>query len=79
MIRIVTDVLQFVTNKLQSYFTKNGQYKHQVYMYVSEKLRLSESLLLTLWVFIVNNWYWHGDKMCGIIKILYIYRKMEFY
>lgn len=48
MIRIVTDVLQFVTNKLQSYFTKNGQYKHQVYMYVSEKLRLSESLLLTL-------------------------------
>lgn len=37
MIRIVTDVLQFVANKLQSYFTKNGQYKHQVYMHISEK------------------------------------------
>ena len=40
MMRIVTVVLQFVTNKLQSYFTKNGQYKHQVYMYVPEKLRV---------------------------------------
>ena len=41
MMRIVTDVLQLVTTTLQSYFTKNGQYKHQVYMYVSEKLRSS--------------------------------------
>lgn len=57
MMRIVTVVLQFVTNKLQSYFTKNGQYKHQVYMYVSEKLRVSESLLLTLLTFMVNKWY----------------------
>ena len=57
MMRIVTVVLQFVTNKLQSYFTKNGQYKHQVYMYVSEKLRVSESLLLTLLTFMVNIWY----------------------
>ena len=57
MMRIVTNVLQFVTNKLQSYFTKNGQYKHQVYMYVSEKLRVSESLLLTLLTFMVNKWY----------------------
>ena len=40
MMRIVTNVLQFVTNKLQLYFMKNGQYKHQVYMYVSEKLRV---------------------------------------
>lgn len=57
MMRIVTVVLQFVTNKLQSYFTKNGQYKHQVYMYVSEKLRVSESLLSTLLTFMVNKWY----------------------
>ena len=57
MMRIVTVVLQFVTNKLQSYFMKNGQYKHQVYMYVSEKLRLSKSLLLTLQAFMVNKWY----------------------
>ena len=57
MIRIVTVVLQFVTNKLQIDFTKNGQYKHQVYMYVSEKLRSSESLLLTLLTFMVNKWY----------------------
>ena len=57
MMRIVTNVLQFVTNKLQSYFTKNGQYKHQVYMYVSEKLRLTESLLSTLLTFMVNKWY----------------------
>lgn len=41
MMRIVTVVLQFVTERLQLYFTKNGQYKHQVYMYVSEKLRVS--------------------------------------
>lgn len=57
MMRIVTVVLQFVTNKLQSYFTKNEQYKHQVYMYVSEKLRVSESLLSTLLTFTVNKWY----------------------
>lgn len=57
MMRIVTVVLQFVTNKLQSYFTKNGQYKHQVYMYVSEKLRSTESLLSTLLTFMVNKWY----------------------
>ena len=57
MIRIVTVVLRLITNKLQSYFTKNGQYKHQVYMYVSEKLRVSESLLLTLLTFMVNKWY----------------------
>ena len=43
MMRIVTNVLQFVTERLQSYFTKNGQYKHQVYMYVSEFLRWSDS------------------------------------
>ena len=57
MMRIVTNMLQLITNKLQSYFTKNGQYKHQVYMYVSEKLRVSESLLLTLLAFMVNKWY----------------------
>lgn len=57
MMRIVTVVLQFVTNKLQLYFMKNGQYKHQVYMYVSEKLRVSESLLSTLLTFMVNKWY----------------------
>ena len=57
MMRIVTVVLQFVTNKLQSYFTKNGQYKHQVYMHVSEKLRSTESLLSTLLTFMVNKWY----------------------
>lgn len=57
MMRIVTDVLQFVTNKLRIDFTKNGQYKHQVYMYVSEKLRSSESLLLTRLTFMVNKWY----------------------
>ena len=57
MMRIVTVVLQFVTNKLQSYFTKNVQYKHQVYMYVSEKLRSTESLLSTLLTFMVNKWY----------------------
>ena len=57
MMRIVTVVLQFVTNKLQLYFMKNEQYKHQVYMYVSEKLRVSESLLLTLLTFKVNKWY----------------------
>ena len=39
MMRIVTVVLQDVTTTLQIDFTKNGQYKHQVYMYVSEKLR----------------------------------------
>ena len=39
MMRIVTNVLHSVTERLQSYFMKNGQYKHQVYMYVSEKLR----------------------------------------
>ena len=48
MIRIVTVVLQLITTKLRIDFTKNGQYKHQVYMYVSEKLRLLESLLLIL-------------------------------
>ena len=57
MMRIVTVVLQFVTERLQLYFTKNGQYKHQVYMYVSEKLRVSESLLSTLLTFMVNKWY----------------------
>ena len=57
MIRIVTILLQVVTERLQSYFTKNGQYKHQVYMYVSEFLRSTESLLLTLRVLVVNNWY----------------------
>ena len=57
MMRIVTLVLQVVTERLQSYFTKNGQYKHQVYMYVSEKLRVSESLLSTLLTFMVNKWY----------------------
>ena len=57
MIRIVTNMLQVVTERLQSYFMKNGQYKHQVYMYVSEYLRSSESLLLTLLTFIVNKWY----------------------
>ena len=57
MMRIVTVVLQFVTNKLQSYFTKNGRYKHQVYMYVSEFLRSSESLLSTLLTFMANKWY----------------------
>ena len=57
MMRIVTVVLQDVTERLQSYFTKNGQYKHQVYMYVSEFLRSTESLLLTLRVLVVNKWY----------------------
>ena len=57
MMRIVTNMLQFVTNKLQLYFMKNGQYKHQVYMYVSEFLRSTESLLLTLLTFMVNKWY----------------------
>lgn len=57
MMRIVTVVLQLITTKLQIDFTKNGQYKHQVYMYVSEKLRSSESLLLTLLTFMVNKWY----------------------
>lgn len=57
MIRIVTVVLQLITNKLQIDFTKNGQYKHQVYMYVSEKLRSTESLLSTLLTFMVNKWY----------------------
>lgn len=57
MMRIVTVVLQVVTNKLQSYFTKNGQYKHQVYMYVPEFLRSTESLLSTLLTFMVNKWY----------------------
>ncbi len=57
MIRIVTDVLQFVTNKLQSYFTKNGQYKHQIYMYVSEKLRSLDNVEVTLLTFMGNKWY----------------------
>ena len=56
MIRIVTDVLQFVINKLQSYFTKNGQYKHQVYMYVSEFLRSLDDVEVTLLTFDVNKW-----------------------
>ena len=55
MMRIVTVVLQLITTTLQTYFTKNGQHKHQVYMYVSEKLRVSESLLLTLLTFMVNK------------------------
>ena len=55
MMRIVTVVLQFVTNKLQSYFTKNGQYKHQVYMYVSEKLRSLDDMEVTLLTFDVNK------------------------
>ena len=57
MMRTITNMLQFITNKLQIDFTKNGQYKHQVYMYVSEKLRVSESLLLALLTFMVNKWY----------------------
>lgn len=57
MMRIVTIMLQVVTTTLQLYFMKNGQYKHQVYMYVSEFLRVSESLLLTLLTFMVNKWY----------------------
>ena len=57
MMRIVTIMLQVVTTTLQLYFMKNGQYKHQVYMYVSEKLRVSESLLSTLLTFMVNKWY----------------------
>ena len=57
MMRIVTVVLQLITTKLQIDFTKNRQYKHQVYMYVSEKLRVSESLLSTLLTFKVNKWY----------------------
>ena len=40
MMRIVTVVLQVVTERLQSYFMKNGQYKQQVYMYISEFLRV---------------------------------------
>ena len=40
MMRIVTVVLQDVTTTLQTYFTKNGLYKHQVYMYASEFLRV---------------------------------------
>ena len=57
MMRIVTVVLQSVAERLQTYFTKNEQYKYQVYMYVSEKLRVSESLLSTLLTFMVDKWY----------------------
>lgn len=34
MMRIVTIMLQDVTILLQTYFTKNGLYKQQVYMYI---------------------------------------------
>lgn len=56
MIRIVTDVLQLVTVLLRIDFTKNGQYKHQVYMYVSEFLRSLYDVEVTLLTFDVNNW-----------------------
>ena len=57
MMRIVTVVLQIVTERLQSYFTKNGQYKHQVYMYVSEFLRSLDNVEVTLLTFMGNKWY----------------------
>lgn len=57
MMRIVTDVLQLVTTTLQTYFTKNGIYKHQVYMYVSEFLRSLDDVEVTLLTFMGNKWY----------------------
>lgn len=57
MMRIVTDVLQLVTTTLQTYFTKNGIYEHQVYMYVSEFLRSLDNVEVTLLTFMGNKWY----------------------